>query len=100
MLVDAIYDHGKLKFVQPIKLKHERIKVVVNIPDEELEEQKKVKTVFKEDGKYGSRLMARLEAIRKEPMIDSFPPVSQRMLDRLEAMEVRDELREGEDGEE
>lgn len=34
MQVEAIYDHGKLEFVKPLKLKHDRFRLVVTVPDD------------------------------------------------------------------
>jgi hypothetical protein len=37
MQVEAIYSQGRLEFAQPMKLKHDHIRLVVNVPDEEIE---------------------------------------------------------------
>lgn len=39
MNIEAIYDHGKLSFVTPTRLKHEKIRVIVTVPDDEVEAQ-------------------------------------------------------------
>lgn len=36
MKVEALYDHGRLEFIPPLQLKHERLKLVVEVPDEEV----------------------------------------------------------------
>ena len=36
MLIDAIYDQGRLEFESPVTLKHQRIRVRVEIPDQEI----------------------------------------------------------------
>jgi len=38
MQIDAIYDQGRLEFQRPVTLKHQRIRVRVEIPDQELVE--------------------------------------------------------------
>jgi len=38
MQVEAIYDHGKIEFIKPLKFKHEKIKVIMDIPDNEIEQ--------------------------------------------------------------
>jgi hypothetical protein len=38
MQVEAIYDHGKIEFIKPLKFKHEKIKVTLDIPDNEIEQ--------------------------------------------------------------
>lgn len=37
MQVHAIYDQGQLQFEQPLRLKHQRFRLVVNVPDEEID---------------------------------------------------------------
>ena len=37
MQVEAIYNQGRLEFVQPIKLKHDRLRLVVMVPDDEID---------------------------------------------------------------
>lgn len=39
MQVHAIYDQGQLQFEQPLRLKHQRFRLVVTVPDEEIESQ-------------------------------------------------------------
>ena len=36
MQVEAIYNQGRLEFVQPLRLKHERFRLLVNVPDDEV----------------------------------------------------------------
>ncbi len=36
MEVEAIYDNGRLEFVQPVEFKSTRLRLVVSIPDEEV----------------------------------------------------------------
>ncbi len=36
MQVEALYDHGHLEFIRPLQLRHERLRVLVEVPDEEL----------------------------------------------------------------
>lgn len=36
MQVEAIYNRGRLEFVHPLKLKHDHLLLVVEVPDEEL----------------------------------------------------------------
>ena len=37
MQVKAIYENGSINFAQPLRFKHSKFEVVVNIPEEELE---------------------------------------------------------------
>jgi len=34
MQLEAIYNHGKLQFTSPVQHRRERIKVLVDVPDE------------------------------------------------------------------
>lgn len=36
MQVEAIYNQGRLEFVHPIKLKHDHLRLVVVVPDDEI----------------------------------------------------------------
>ncbi len=36
MQVEAIYNQGRLEFARPIKLKHDHLRLVVEVPDEEI----------------------------------------------------------------
>ena len=35
MQVEVIYNQGRLEFVHPIKLKHDHLRLVVEVPDDE-----------------------------------------------------------------
>ena len=36
MLIEAIYDHGRVRFLQPIRLRHEQFKLTIELPDAEV----------------------------------------------------------------
>ena len=36
MQVEALYDHGRLEFTRPLQLRHERLRLLVEVPDAEL----------------------------------------------------------------
>jgi len=36
MQVQAIYNQGRIEFVEPLRLKHDHIRLVVTVPDEEI----------------------------------------------------------------
>ena len=38
MQIEAVYENGKLQFSKPIQLKKKRLKVMVLVPDEEIED--------------------------------------------------------------
>jgi hypothetical protein len=37
MQVEAIYDHGKIELIAPLHLKHGKVRVMVTVPDNEIE---------------------------------------------------------------
>lgn len=69
MLVNAIYDHGKLVLPDNLKTKNEKISVVVEIPDDKLEVEDYLESIDNEEVK---NLMYDLRKIRGTgPMIAS-----------------------------
>lgn len=36
MLIEAIYDQGRLKFLEPIRLKHDQFRIQIELPDDEV----------------------------------------------------------------
>ena len=36
MQVEAIYNQGRIELTQPLKLRHSRVRVIVEVPDEEV----------------------------------------------------------------
>ena len=68
MRVEAIYDQGRLSFLSPIKLRHDRLNVIVEIPEGEIEER----AVVTEQDEYARQMINALDAIRLAP-----PPLSE-----------------------
>lgn len=92
MEVEAIYDRGKLEFVTPLKLKHDRVRLVITVPDDEVE-------VFhhqfvSEDVVQRARAMReQLDAVRNAPLPpdDQLPDLTQKRLDRIKAFGLRED---------
>ena len=36
MQIEAIYDQGRIELAQPLQLRHPRVRVLVEVPDEEV----------------------------------------------------------------
>ena len=92
MEVEAIYDQGKLEFVKPLKLKHERVRLFVTIPDDEIEVLNHY--VVSEDVVQRARAMReQLDAIRNAPLPpdDQLLDLTQKRLDRIKAFELRED---------
>jgi hypothetical protein len=66
MQVEAIYDHGKLEFVKPLKLKRDCVRLVVTIPDEEVDDAFD-HTVSEEVLMLAREIRTQFDAIRNAP---------------------------------
>ena len=95
MQVEAIYDHGKLELAQPLKLKHQRIKVTVEIPDAEIEKNETPYLLPPEVVEMAKKMEEEMDRIRNQPLPDDdqIPPLTEKQLERIEAFELRDEVR-------
>lgn len=95
MNIEAIYDHGKLSFVTPIRLKHGKVRVIVTVPDDEVEEQDDAYTLPPEVLAMAKAMDEKLDRIRNAPLPadEDLPPSTQKQLDRMEAFALCDEVR-------
>lgn len=95
MNIEAIYDHGKLSFVTPIRLKHGKVRVIVMVPDDEVEVQDDAYTLPPEVSAMAKAMEEKLDRIRNAPLPadEDLPPLTQKQLDRMEAFALRDEVR-------
>lgn len=64
MLVNAFYDKGKIILPDEIKIKEERVPVVVEIPDEEIVKEETVSKGYKIKSLRLREKMSRLDSIR------------------------------------
>ncbi len=64
MLVNAFYDKGKIILPDEIKIKEERVPVVVEIPDEEIVKKETVSKGYKIKSLRLREKMSRLDSIR------------------------------------
>ncbi len=113
MQVEAIYDHGKLEFSRPLRLRHQRIKVVVEVPDMEIDDSSYQPTPEAQriadeiDKQIDAALNAplpqvvekatamrdKLDAIRNAPFPpeDELPELTEKQLDRIDAFKLRED---------
>lgn len=92
MQVEAIYDNGKLEFVNPLKLKHERVRLLVTVPDEEVDTS--LRDLVSEDVLLRARAMREhLDAVRDAPLLpdDALPDLTPKQIDRIQAFELRED---------
>ena len=97
MQVEAIYDHGKLEFVSPLKLKHERFRVLVTVPDHELEQAPaqdlSLANVPADVLERAQAMREHLDAVRDAPLPpdDALPELTPKQIDRIQAFELRED---------
>jgi len=99
MQVEAIYDHGRLEFVEPLRLKHERVRVRVEVPDEELASEVPeagpqadvLPPVDPEVERLAQSMRAALDAIHARAIPDDLPEPSERYLERAAAFAWRED---------
>ncbi len=93
MQVEAIYDQGRLEFVQPLLLKHDRLRLVVEVPDDEIVNQPNPYNLPPEVLERAAQMRTHLDAIRNAPLPpdDQLPPISAKTLERIEAFALRED---------
>lgn len=95
MQVDAIYNHGKIELSQPLHLKHNNVRLVVTVPDDEIEVQDDAYNLPPEVLAMVKDMEEKLDRVRNAPppADKDLPPLTQKQLDRIEAFALRDEIR-------
>ena len=95
MQVQAIYNQGRIEFVQPLRLKHDHIRLLVTVPDEEVETQANPYNLPPEVLQRAAEMRKRLDAVRHAPLPpdDQLPPISAKTLERIEAFKLRAQMR-------
>lgn len=96
MQVEAIYNQGKIELTQPLRLKHNNVRLVVTIPDDEIEVQNETYILSPEALAAAEAMLDKLDAIRNAPSTaeDDIKLLSAKQLARIEAFELRAEMRE------
>jgi hypothetical protein len=94
MQLEGMYDQGRLEFVHPLQLKHRRVRLMVTVPDEELEAAVPFDLPLKVLAR-AQALRQRLGAIRNAPppSDEELPELTQQQLERLETFALRDEIK-------
>lgn len=94
MRIDAIYDHGRLEFALPLLLKHDRVRIVVEVPDDEIVDTNDSSIMSPELRRQARAMLTRFEAIRNAPPAGDEPPeLTQKQLERIEVFEMRAQYR-------
>lgn len=95
MQVEAIYSQGGLEFVRPLKLKHDQLRLVVIVPDGEIDTSDNPYNLGPEELAEAQAMLAKFDAIRNapQPSDQSLFGLSPKQLGRIEAFELRAQLR-------
>ena len=100
MQVEAIYDHGRLEFVHPLQLKHDHVRLVVVVPDEEIVDQAGAIQQLVSEGipedvlKMAAEMAAQRDEILSQPFEDRQDgPLTEEQEQRMRAFAFRDQLR-------
>lgn len=93
MQIEAIYNHGQLTFAQPLRLKHDNLRLIVNVPDEEIVTNDNPYNLPPEVLKSAQAMRERLDAIRNAPPPpdDELPELTDKQLERIAAFELRED---------
>ena len=89
MRIEAVYEHGRLSFLQPVSLREERVRVIVEIPDD---------AIFTTDltpqlDERSRALVAALDAIRNAPWpAEAIDDISPKAAERLAAFALRKDV--------
>ncbi len=95
MQVEAIYNQGRIEFVQPLRLKHDHVRLVVTVPDEEIEPEANTYNLPPELLARAQAMLEKYEAIRNAPLPpdEELPEISAKQLERIAAFELRAQMR-------
>jgi hypothetical protein len=93
MQVEAIYHQGRLEFVHPMKLKHDHLRLVVLVPDDEVEASPSSFTLSLASAQ---EMLDKFSAILNAPLLpeEELPTVTPKHMERMEAFELRTQMRE------
>jgi hypothetical protein len=94
MQVKAIYEDGVINFERPLRFKHRKFEVLVNVPDAELELDNTY-NLPPEVMAMAREMEEKLDHVRNAPLPaeEDLPPLTQKQLDRIEAFALRDEVK-------
>lgn len=95
MQLEALYSHGQLSFTQPVKLKHDNLRLIVNVPDEEIEADSNPFNLPQEVIDRANATRARFDAIRNAPLPtdQELPEITEKQFERIEAFAMREEIK-------
>jgi hypothetical protein len=93
MQVEAIYDQGRLEFVYPLQFKHQRVRLMVEVPDDEIATPPNPYNLPAEVLERAAQMRSHLDAIRNAalPSDEQLPPIPAKTLERIDAFALRED---------
>ncbi len=93
MQLEAIYDHGQLKFAQPVTLTHDYLRLIVNVSNEEIFPSDNPYRLSAEVMERARDMRERLDDIRNAPLPPDaeLPELTEKQLERIAAFELRED---------
>lgn len=95
MQIEAIYEHGRLEFVRPMQFKRQRVRLVVDVPDDEIVGSPDPDNLPPEVFAQAQAMLDKFEAVRDAPLPpdDELPEVKAKHLERMDAYALREQMR-------
>jgi hypothetical protein len=92
MQIEAIYRRGQLEFMAPLKLKHDTLRIIVEVPDAEIEFPADDHDLPPEVIARAQAMREALDAIRDAPLPpdEQLPELTQKQQERWEAFALRE----------
>ena len=96
MQVEVIYNQGRLEFAQPIKLKHDYLRLLVVVPDDEIDTPPTPFNLPPEELARAQAMLEKYQAILDAPLDDDadLPNLGSDYQERLEAIDLRAQIRQ------
>ena len=93
MQIEAIYDHGKLELTKPLQLKHQLVKVMVEIPDSEIEAVGEPYNLPPEVVEMANKMKRETDEILNAalPPDEKLPELTEKQRNRIEAFALRED---------
>ena len=93
MLAEAYYDNGKIEFTRSYRFRHNRFKISVEVPDEEIDSDT-LSSVSPEILTQARVMLSKLDVIRNAPLsADNDEELTEKQRERFAAFELRAQLR-------
>lgn len=96
MQVEAIYNQGSIQLVQPLRFKRDHVRLVISVPDEDIEPQAAAFTLSAEAMAQAQAMLDQYESILNAPVPndDALPELSAEYAERLQAIDMRAQIRQ------